>query len=99
MSDATTTDTITNDAVTDAPIVDVITVDVKNGCVDNNGCSTNDFCDKGTANCNGVGKCTPIPQFCPQIVNPVCGCDKKTYNNSCYANKGLTSVAYSGTCE
>ena len=89
----------TLDVIIDSPIVDVITVDVKNGCVDNNGCNSNEFCDKGTANCNGVGKCTQIPQFCPQIVSPVCGCDKKTYNNSCYANKGLTSVAYSGACE
>jgi hypothetical protein len=97
VSDATT-DVITSDAGGDA-IVDVITIDVKNGCVDNNGCNGNEFCDKGTANCNGVGKCTQVPQFCPQIVNPVCGCDKKTYNNSCYANKGLTSVAYTGVCE
>jgi hypothetical protein len=93
-----TTDAITVDVVADA-IVDVITVDVKNGCVDNNACNNNQFCDKGTSNCGGVGKCTAIPQFCPQIVMPVCGCDKKTYTNSCYANKGLTSVAYSGACE
>ena len=97
-SDATN-DAIFIDAITDAPIVDVVTIDVKNGCVDNNGCNSNQFCDKGTANCNGVGKCTAIPQLCPQIVSPVCGCDKKTYNNSCYANKGLTSVAYTGSCE
>jgi hypothetical protein len=93
-SDATSSDVSQLDV-----IVDAITIDVKNGCADNNACNSNELCDKGTANCNGVGKCTPIPQFCPQIVNPVCGCDKKTYNNSCYANKGLTSVAYSGVCE
>jgi hypothetical protein len=94
VSDATV-DTI----LIDSPVFDVITIDAKNGCVDNNGCNSNEFCDKGTADCNGVGKCTPVPQFCSQLVNPVCGCDKKTYINSCYANKGLTSVAYNGGCE
>jgi len=97
VSDATI-DTISFDTGTDA-IADVISIDVKNGCVDNNACNGNEFCDKGTANCGGIGKCAAVPQFCPQIVSPVCGCDKKTYNNSCYANKGLTSVAYSGACE
>ncbi len=94
-SDGTTADAI----LLDAPIADAITVDVQNGCVDNNACTSGDYCDKGTANCNGVGTCTAVPFACPQVVIYVCGCDKKTYINSCYAHKGLTSVAYTGMCE
>ena len=99
-SDATVVDVIVvKDAIADAPIVDAITIDVKNGCVDNSTCNAGDYCEKGTGNCNGVGTCVTPTKICPQFVNPVCGCDKKTYNNSCYAHKGLTSVAYAGACE
>src|SRR6266853_90804 len=65
-------DVTTKDATADASdasdvsqldvIVDAITIDVKNGCADNNACNSNEFCDKGTANCGGFGKCTAVPQ-------------------------------------
>lgn len=35
---------------------------------------------------------------CPAIIDPVCGCNRKTYNNSCEAGKdGVTSYV-KGKC-
>ncbi len=42
--------------------------------------------------------CTPIPQGCPAIFEPVCGCDGRTYSNRCEANHASVSVDYLGPC-
>jgi hypothetical protein len=36
--------------------------------------------------------------LCNDVVNEVCGCDGKTYPNSCYAERAGTSVASNGAC-
>ncbi|MBC7017885.1 Kazal-type serine protease inhibitor family protein, partial [Salmonella enterica] len=60
------------------------------------------FCDyPASAGCGAgdqTGKCATKPQFCPAVILPVCGCDGKTYNNSCEANRAGASVSKAGAC-
>jgi Kazal-type serine protease inhibitor domain len=44
------------------------------------------------------GVCRARPEFCPEIVMPVCGCDGKTYGNACKAAREGSDVAYVGGC-
>jgi Kazal-type serine protease inhibitor domain len=44
------------------------------------------------------GTCAPIPDVCMQLVDPVCGCDDKTYGNACHAAQAGVSVVMKGAC-
>jgi hypothetical protein len=71
--------------------------DVTSGtCTDNSMCSSADYC-AGTG-CGTPGTCTVRPTICPLIVSPVCGCDGRTYSNSCIANTAGQRVAHTGMC-
>ena len=60
-------------------------------CKSNNDCTEADsFCD--TPKCVAPGTCVVAPQFCPLIYSPVCGCDNRTYSNSCYAQAAYMYV-------
>lgn len=60
------------------------------------------YCDYAIAASCGAGdqtgKCDVKPEFCPAVIIPVCGCDGKTYNNSCEANRSGASIAKAGAC-
>jgi hypothetical protein len=59
-----------------------------------------EFCElpDGQCCCDFVGRCSPIPQGCPAIYDPVCGCDGRTYSSRCEASHASASVDYLGPC-
>ena len=66
------------------------------GCRSNGECPTASFCAVTT--CGAAGACTPRPTSCGSVYNPVCGCDGRTYGNTCEAALAGLSVASSGAC-
>jgi len=68
-------------------------------CTDNDNCAPENFCAKEPGDCNGVGNCSPKPSACPDLWDPVCGCDAVTYSNACAAKMAGVNVAYKGECQ
>jgi hypothetical protein len=65
-------------------------------CLTNSECGAREFCDAHA--CATPGTCSPRPDLCSAIYDPVCGCDGVTYSNSCTANAAGARVAATGTC-
>lgn len=66
-------------------------------CTKNAECKgKNQFCSKPAGQCGGRGLCATQPELCPEIFDPVCGCDGKVYPNACYAAKAGVSVSSLG---
>ena len=67
-------------------------------CLTNENCDIGLYCDKPEGECKGPGSCDIRPQVCPDIYDPVCGCDSQTYSNSCEAARAGVSVIHQGEC-
>lgn len=69
-------------------------------------CSGKQFCNYEPPNgqgCDGqvsdaAGVCEALPDTCSEQYEPVCGCDNRTYSNSCEAHRASVSVAKKGAC-
>lgn len=65
-------------------------------------CAEGQFCDYPLGSYCGAddstGECKPLPEACPDVWAPVCGCDGMTYGNVCDANAQGVSVASEGEC-
>ena len=86
----------------------------KKGCIQKCGtrggitCQKDEFCDfggPGTSPSQSVcgetdagGTCKKRPQGCTGHEDPVCGCDNKTYSNSCVAHSKGISIKSKGKC-
>jgi hypothetical protein len=63
---------------------------------------TKQYCDFGVGQCqvaDAQGTCKAKPEICPDIVQPVCGCNGETYPNSCDAARSGVSVDHPGECK
>ena len=70
------------------------------GCdvASNTGCGKGQFCKSLDGLCYGKGDCAPAMLMCPDIFQPTCGCDGKTYGNTCDANSAGVNVLAPGEC-
>jgi len=73
------------------------------GCGGSTGvsCPSGQFCKFPDGMCpapGSTGSCATIPSGCPDLWAPVCGCDGRTYGNSCDAAAAKMSIKYKGEC-
>lgn len=66
-------------------------------------CGPNHYCDYDSSDFCGLelqkAVCKPRPGQCPNTVEPVCGCDNRTYQNLCEAQKAGVDVLWLNACK
>lgn len=63
-------------------------------------CAADQWCDYPDGLCGegDDGVCVTRPDVCVQILQPVCGCDGRTYGNACAGEMEGVDVRYPGEC-
>ena len=66
-------------------------------CESNDDCIMSEYCASDVS-CDEPGECTPRPMVCPEVYDPVCGCNGTTYDNACLAAANGVRVESDGEC-
>jgi hypothetical protein len=59
------------------------------------------FCETPRGHCDVstiVGVCLEVPTACPEILDPVCGCNGVTYLNNCLRRQARVALFHEGPC-
>jgi hypothetical protein len=65
-------------------------------------CDEDEYCDMPEDMCNVadmIGECVQVAEACPDIWDPVCGCDGVTYSNDCARIRSRVPRAHPGECD
>ena len=65
-------------------------------------CPDGYYCQYPEGMCNGAdfqGKCVAVSQVCPDLWDPVCACNGKTYGNDCELAAAMAQKDYDGECK